>query len=600
MTDFSEITSKDDFFKLLNIPKRNMTYLLYNKQDKGTENSYNTFEIPKKSGGVRTIHAPNDELKFVQKRLASLLWRTQKKIWTERAVAKNKSSASLKINQKNVAPNISHAFEENKSIITNAKIHRNKKYVLNVDLANFFDSFHFGRVKGFFEKDRDFKVPVDVALVISQIVCYKGVLPQGAPTSPIITNMICRILDLRILKLAKKYRLDYTRYADDLTFSTNVKNFSDKYNAFLQELENEITRGGFKINSKKTRLQFDSSRQEVTGLVVNKKINVQRKYFKDTKAMAFNLYSSGAFFINGEEVSINKLEGRFTFINQLVKYNNLLEYSHSLNKNNIEYKKNLLPMQLKKNNSHKVLEHMNSREREYQKFLFYKYFYGNELPIVVTEGKTDVRYLKAALKKLYKNYPTLIEKSGDKFNFKIRFLKKSKRLAYFFNLPVDGADGMKNLFNFFSDKDSRHYKNYLDYFKNLNSSEPKCVTIFLFDNEISNPNKPLKNFFNYVYNGRKDKAESEKILKEELSLEIAEKLYIFTNPLIENDKENELEDLFDKVVLSKVIGGKSFSKNGDSNSTYGKEIFSKYVLNNYHNIEFENFRSILDNIVDVI
>ena len=110
----------------------------------------------------------------------------------------------------------------------------------------------------------------------------------------------------------------------------------------------------------------------------------------------------------------------------------------------------------------------------------------------------------------------------------------------------------------------------------------------------------VKTLYSILHRSLDLTAESEKILKEELSLEIAEKLYIFTNPLIENDKENELEDLFDKVVLSKVIGGKSFSKNGDSNSTYGKEIFSKYVLNNYHNIEFENFRSILDNIVDVI
>lgn len=168
-------------------------------------------------------------------------------------------------------PNISHAFQKEKSIITNAQIHRNKRFVLNIDLENFFNSFHFGRVKGFFEKDKNFKVPPDVALIIAQLTCYQGVLPQGAPSSPIITNLICRILDLRILKLAKKYKLDYSRYADDLTFSTNIRSFDAQEKEFLSVLETEIKRAGFKINTKKTRLQFNNSRQEVTGLIVNKK-----------------------------------------------------------------------------------------------------------------------------------------------------------------------------------------------------------------------------------------------------------------------------------------------------------------------------------------
>ncbi|EGO9008665.1 RNA-directed DNA polymerase, partial [Enterococcus faecalis] len=265
MSSFSDIKNRNDFFRLLNIPKKNMTYLLYNKEKKGTENSYQTFEIEKKSGGVRIIHAPNDELKFVQKRLANLLWMTQKKIWKEN----------------NIKANISHAFEEKKSIITNAKIHRNKKFVLNVDLEDFFSSFHFGRVKGFFEKDNNFKVPEDVALIIAQLTCYQGSLPQGSPSSPIITNLICKIMDFRILKLAKKYKLDYSRYADDLTFSTNNTLFLSQETIFLKKLNKEIDRAGFKLNAKKTRLQFNSSRQEVTGLVVNKKISVPREYYKN-------------------------------------------------------------------------------------------------------------------------------------------------------------------------------------------------------------------------------------------------------------------------------------------------------------------------------
>lgn len=114
-------------------------------------------------------------------------------------------------------------------------------------------------------------VPKEVALIIAQLTCYQGTLPQGAPSSPIITNLICKILDFRILKLAKKYKLDYSRYADDLTFSTNNHLFLNEETIFLKKLSEEVERAGFKINNNKTRLQFSSSRQEVTGLIVNKK-----------------------------------------------------------------------------------------------------------------------------------------------------------------------------------------------------------------------------------------------------------------------------------------------------------------------------------------
>ena len=79
----------------------------------------------------------------------------------------------------------------------------------------------------FYEKNKDFLLPREVAIVIAQIACYNGCLPQGAPSSPIITNLICQVLDMRLLKIAKKYKLDYTRYADDFSFST-IMNFLTK------------------------------------------------------------------------------------------------------------------------------------------------------------------------------------------------------------------------------------------------------------------------------------------------------------------------------------------------------------------------------------
>ncbi|WP_314164638.1 reverse transcriptase domain-containing protein [Lachnoanaerobaculum gingivalis] len=174
---------------------------------------------------------------------------------------------------------------------------------------------------------------------MAQLTCYNGKLPQGAPTSPIISNLICQILDYKILILCKKYRLNYTRYADDLTFSTNNKVFSENYTLFLEELKDIVTSSGFDINVEKTHFQKFNSRQTVTGLSVNKKLNVQNDFYKKTRSMANTLYKTGKFTIDGKEGTFKKLEGRFSFINELVKYNNRLVEDRSLTSNIIEYKK---------------------------------------------------------------------------------------------------------------------------------------------------------------------------------------------------------------------------------------------------------------------
>ncbi|PAF16952.1 RNA-dependent DNA polymerase, partial [Terribacillus saccharophilus] len=152
--------------------------------------------MQKKSGGERIIHTPSIDLKEIQRSIVEVLWRQQKILWEEH----------------NIKPNISHAFIKKKGIITNARVHKNKRYVFNIDLEDFFDSFHFGRVRGFFEKNKDFLFPEKMATTLAQLTCYNGSLPQGAPTSPIITNLICNILDMRLLKIAKEFKLDYTRY----------------------------------------------------------------------------------------------------------------------------------------------------------------------------------------------------------------------------------------------------------------------------------------------------------------------------------------------------------------------------------------------------
>ena len=644
MNKLNQLKTKDDLAKLLGFKNaRYINYLLYNIQ---IANLYNSFTIPKKNGGERIIHAPKKELKFLQKKLANVLWECYLESIESKSKGKNFKT-----------PVLSHAFEKGKSIITNSQIHRNKKYILNIDLKNFFDSFNFGRVRGFFIKDRDFAVTPEIATVIAQIACYQDKLPQGAPSSPIITNLITRILDYRIVKIAKKYRFTYSRYADDMTFSTNRELNSNKLRAskeldnFLTELEEVIISSGFEINPKKTRLSNNMQRQEVTGLVVNKKINVKREYVKNTRAMAFQLYKDGAFEIDKKPGTINQLTGRFAFIFQIDQYNNYLLYEKSLIQNNLDSQKYLLGRNSskkseskyfwkyifynknlrkelfynKKHNTYNLPKEFysisenekevymclfNSKEKEYKKFLFYRYFFGNDRPMIVTEGKTDPLYIKAALKKLYKNYPKLIEKDGDDFIFKIEFLNRSNTVEYLFNIP-EGGEGLKYWYNYFSNKekfqmDSKEkllYPNYIEYFQKLTTREPQHPTIFLFDNEPNNRKKddkaPLFLFASHARDLEIDSGNLEQARRGS-SNRITKKgsLYIMATPLLpdmNNGNSSDIEDLLLSRQKAPILKRKTFSKKEDPNF-YGKEIFSKHVLKNYTKFDFTEFIPLLDGI----
>lgn len=536
---------------------------------KRVENCYSTFDIPKKSGGKRTICAPNDNLKDIQKKIASALWKRQQEVWKRKR----------ELSPKGFEPKISHAFEKKKSIITNANVHRNKRFVLNVDLENFFDSFHFGRVKGFFEKNKDFCMGVQAATAVAQLTCVNGRLPQGAPSSPIITNLICQILDIRILQVAKRYKLDYTRYADDLTFSTNARDFLDDYLEFFQALKKEIERAGFCLNEKKTRMQFNDSRQVVTGLTVNKKINVNRDYVIATRAMANSLYKTGEFLIGNDSGSLDQLEGRFSFINQLDRYNNIRENPYKT----VTQKKNY--------------KSFNSREKEYQKFLFYKYFYQNDKLLIITEGETDPCYLKAALKNLHEDYPTLVSKNDDgTFQFHISFLRRTKRLKYFFELNEGGADALHKIYLFF--KVEKNFPNYFKFFEAENIF-PKNQVILLIDNEMNNGAKPLATLLNKFGEA---KSSIKKELEKHYYCKLIDKknLYLMTIPLVKDLLECEIEDMFEEETLDTIINGKTFDRElSDKEKHYGKVEFSNFIANNYNEVNFDAFKPVLNNIVKI-
>lgn len=551
------IKTRNDFAKFIGVKLQTLTYLLYIKK---IDNCYNTLEIPKKNGDTRTICVPNKNLKKVQKKLYNKLSTYYDEIKT----------------QNNFTSKISHGFEKNRSIVTNAEVHKNKRYVVNLDLLVFFPSINFGRVRSYFIKNNYFEINDDIATILAQLTCYKGTLPQGASTSPLIANMICNIMDIRILKIAKKYRLDYTRYADDLTFSTNNKYFLNDYDKFLEDIKNIIHRSGFELNSKKTRLLFSNSRQEVTGLVVNKKISVPKEYYKNTRAMAHSLYKNGYFLIDDEVGTIEQLEGRFSFKNQINLYN-------------IDNKK-------------KNMWHLNSKEKQYQKFMIYKTFYANEKPLIITEGKTDVLYIKAALKKYYKYFPNLItKKDNGNFVFHVNFFKRKQKHSYYLNLVKDGADTIKNIYSncYIKTKNNKNITTVHD-FKKLCGERETNPVILIFDNEmVSNKDRPLKKFLNEI----KVNASQKDKLKENLYINICDNLYLCTYQL--NNKEAceiEIEDLFPADVLEHEINGRKFSKKDSThdNGFYGKNEFSQYVYSNYESIDFSNFISLLSAINEII
>ena len=570
MKRITDVSNRKEFADFLGINLRIMNSILYGEKP-GVNSYYEVFSIPKKSGGLRIITAPDADLKKIQDKLASKLLEHKKYIREEN----------------NIKVNISHGFEKNKSILTNAKIHVNKRYLLNIDLKDFFPTIHFGRVRGYFQKNKYFKLNNEIATLIAQLSCCEGKLPQGAPTSPIIANMICEILDLRILKLCKKYKVDYTRYADDLSFSTNDRNFLLNKDNFLEEVNQEITHAGFSINTSKTRLAFRNSKQTVTGLVVNKKVNIDNLYYKRTRAMANELYKTGHAFDGEEELNIKNIEGRFSFVNHIDHMNNDIDLGDNVAKHNFYS--------------------LNGREKQFQKFLFYKYFFANEKPLIVTEGKTDILYLKAALKSLYLEYPELIELTEDyTFKYKISFLKKSKKLKYFFNFPEDGASIFTDIYGFYGHtdkKNSKNYSNYINQFKKLSDSLPKNPVFMLFDNEMSSK-KPLGSFLEKF----KFDEDRKQFIEDNLYINLSDNLYLSTVPMNDNDRcknsnETDIEDLFSDVVLEKIIGGKSFHKKEKGfNPTkhYGKEIFSKFVYSYYEDIDFTNFKPILNNIRNII
>lgn len=226
---------------------------------------YVEFKIPKKSGGERTIDAPRSHVFKMILRAVNVLLQS---LYTPSEYAMG--------------------FTAGRSVATNAQQHVGQHYVFNIDLKDFFPSIEQARLWGRLQVP-PFKFTKEVASAIAGLCCIKTedgrfVLPQGSPASPVITNMICDRLDHRLGGLARRFGLRYTRYADDITFSS-PHNVYQEGSDFRVELERIITDQNFRMNPKKTRLARPFQRQEVTGVTVNKRTNVTQAYVRDLRAI---------------------------------------------------------------------------------------------------------------------------------------------------------------------------------------------------------------------------------------------------------------------------------------------------------------------------
>ena len=286
----------------LSIPR--LRWLAYHREvDSGTH--YHRWQVPKRDGSPRLISAPKPELKAVQR-------------WITREVTEH-----LPVH------GAAHGFLIGRSIVTNAKVHAGARIVVKLDIRGFYPTVTMRRVKGLLRRaGLGEQVATLMALLATEspreevvregktyyVAVAPRSLPQGAPTSPSITNALCMRLDCRLSGLAKKLGCRYTRYADDLTFSWHGTQGSD-IGALLRAVTQIVRTEGFAIHANKTRVMRKGARQKVTGLIVNEApgrpdARVPRKTIRDLRSAIYNREHGRP----GKGESLEQLKGMAAFI----------------------------------------------------------------------------------------------------------------------------------------------------------------------------------------------------------------------------------------------------------------------------------------------
>ena len=386
----------------------------------------------------------------------------------------------------------------------------------------------------------------------------------------------------RLARFAKIHKCTYSRYADDITFSTSRKDFPPEIavptaGAAWQvgdELRARIKDAGFDINDKKTRMQFRGSRQVTTGLMVNEKVNIRQEYLRAARHMCKALFTTGSYYrmvpssLAGGAVgdppvkevitSLNPLGGTLAHIYQI-------KSTADLRDDDVKKAKPTATRSL------------------YFRFLFYRNFVAHTMPLIVPEGKTDSVYLRTAIRYLTAYHPRLGEIIGGKLEAKIRFMNFSTTVHDVMQL---GHGTSEQLFLI------RDYEKHLRAYSHAPLAHPVIV---LFDNDDG-----AKSLFGYARNKGHPKIGLD---SSEAFYYLGYNLYLVKTPELGSGKKSCIEDLFQPALLKTPVDGKSFdpNKEHDEAGKYGKAVFAKrVVIPNAAAIDFSGFAPLLDRIVAVL
>lgn len=274
------ISSLEDFASSTRLSVSFIKYYLFQ-----TDSHYKVYSIPKKNGDERIIAQPSRNLKAIQS-------------WILRNILDRLSSSEN-----------SKGFEKGDSILNNALPHSGASYILSIDIEDFFPSISANKVHSVF---RSLGYNSDVCKILTTFCTYKGRLPQGAPTSPKLANLVSQQLDARIQGYAGPKGIIYTRYANDLTLSSNTVKKLEKARDIIGLISKSE---GLKINSTKTKLTGSRSRKSVTGLIVTKEgVGIGREKYRELRSHIYNLFKDN----NGD---VNKLTGHLSYVYSVDKRN---------------------------------------------------------------------------------------------------------------------------------------------------------------------------------------------------------------------------------------------------------------------------------------
>ncbi len=233
------------FCDIFHIESKTLKLIIFNQNC-----FYTAFKIRKKNGRFRELNIPSYELKKIQRWILD-------KILYNMPISKS-----------------AFGFVKEKSIVDNARLHLNRDFVMNLDIKDFFPSIGFKQV---FDLFYSLGYTKEVSFILTKICTFNNKLPQGSPASPFISNLICRNLDLRLNMLAISLNAQYSRYADDISFSSsyNLKKLIPLISTIIKD-------EGFEINGDKTRILQRNQSMNVTGIIVNgKELKVKNNYKKE-------------------------------------------------------------------------------------------------------------------------------------------------------------------------------------------------------------------------------------------------------------------------------------------------------------------------------